>query len=109
MGACDTWNVEINILVYENEMFSLPAEFDFNNFDLLEKDLGMIYPPYFIYDFSRKILLNSLFSLFLNDFQLLKIVTDLKRQFLSCNKSIFSLFLKDFQLLKIVTDLRVRR
>ena len=29
MGACDTWNVEINILVYENEMFSLPAEFHF--------------------------------------------------------------------------------
>ena len=31
MGACDTWNVEINILVYENEMFSWPAEFHFNN------------------------------------------------------------------------------
>ena len=31
MGAYDTWNVEINILVYENEMFSLPAEFHFNN------------------------------------------------------------------------------
>ena len=31
MGACDTSNVEINILVYENEMFSLPAEFHFNN------------------------------------------------------------------------------
>ena len=30
MGACDTWNVEINILLYENEMFSLPAEFSFN-------------------------------------------------------------------------------
>ena len=29
MGACDTWNVEINILVYENEMFPLPAEFQF--------------------------------------------------------------------------------
>ena len=27
MGACDTWNVEVDILVYENEMFSLPAEF----------------------------------------------------------------------------------
>ena len=26
MGACDTENVEINILVYENETFSLPAE-----------------------------------------------------------------------------------
>ena len=34
MGACDTWNVEINILVYENEMFSLPAEFHFNNFKM---------------------------------------------------------------------------
>ena len=33
MGACDTWNIEINILVYENEMFSLPAEFHFNNWD----------------------------------------------------------------------------
>ena len=31
MGACDTWNVEANILVYENERFSLPAEFHFNN------------------------------------------------------------------------------
>ena len=31
MGAWDTWNVEINILVYEDEMFSLPAEFHFNN------------------------------------------------------------------------------
>ena len=30
MGACDTWNVEINISVYENEMFSLPAEFHFS-------------------------------------------------------------------------------
>ena len=30
MGACDTWNVEINILVYENEMFSLRTEFRFN-------------------------------------------------------------------------------
>ena len=30
MGACDTWNVEIKFLVYENEMFSLPAEFHFN-------------------------------------------------------------------------------
>ena len=27
MGACDTWNVEVDVLVYENEMFSLPAEF----------------------------------------------------------------------------------
>ena len=27
MGAWDTWNVEVDILVYENEMFSLPAEF----------------------------------------------------------------------------------
>ena len=31
MGACDTWNVEINILVYEHEMFSLPTVFGFNN------------------------------------------------------------------------------
>ena len=27
MDACDTQNVELNILVYENEMFSLPKEF----------------------------------------------------------------------------------
>ena len=26
MTACDTSNVKINILVHENEMFSLPAE-----------------------------------------------------------------------------------
>ena len=31
MGACDTCNVEINSLVDENEMLSLPAEFHFNN------------------------------------------------------------------------------
>ena len=31
MDACDTWCVEINILVYENEMFPLFAEFHFNN------------------------------------------------------------------------------
>ena len=30
MGACDTWNVDMNILVYENEIFSLPEEFHFN-------------------------------------------------------------------------------
>ena len=30
MGACDTWNVEINILVFESVMISLPAEFHFN-------------------------------------------------------------------------------
>ena len=33
MGASDTWNVEINILAYENEMFSLPAEFHFDNWN----------------------------------------------------------------------------
>ena len=31
MGACDNWNVEINILVHENEMFLLPAEFHLKN------------------------------------------------------------------------------
>ena len=31
MGACDTGNVKINILVFENEVFSLPVEFNFNN------------------------------------------------------------------------------
>ena len=31
MGACDTWNVEISILADENEIFSLLAEFHFNN------------------------------------------------------------------------------
>ena len=31
MGTRDTWNVEINILVDENKMFSLLAEFHFNN------------------------------------------------------------------------------
>ena len=31
MGACDTWNIETNVLVYENETFSLPAEFHFND------------------------------------------------------------------------------
>ena len=29
MGACDSWNVEASILVCENEMISLPAEFHF--------------------------------------------------------------------------------
>ena len=40
MGACNTENVEINILVYENEMFSLPAEFHFNN--RLKLELPMV-------------------------------------------------------------------
>ena len=31
MGECNAWNVEINILVYQNEIFSLPAEFHFIN------------------------------------------------------------------------------
>ena len=31
MGACDIWNIEVNIVVYENEMFWLPAEFHFKN------------------------------------------------------------------------------
>ena len=31
MGACDTWDIEINILVNEYEVFSLPFEFHFNN------------------------------------------------------------------------------
>ena len=30
MDASDTWNVEINILAYENEMFSLPTDFHFD-------------------------------------------------------------------------------
>ena len=33
MGACDAWSVEINILVYENKMFSLPEEFHLNNWN----------------------------------------------------------------------------
>ena len=36
MGASDIGNVEINILGYENEMFSLLAEFDFNNFLVID-------------------------------------------------------------------------
>ena len=36
MGACDTWNVEIKILVDENEMISLLAEFHFNNWRNVE-------------------------------------------------------------------------
>ena len=31
MDACDTGNVEINILVDENKMLSLLSEFHFNN------------------------------------------------------------------------------
>ena len=31
MGTSYTWNIEINILVCENEMFSLPTKFHFNN------------------------------------------------------------------------------
>ena len=36
MSACDTWNVELGILVYENELFSLPAEFHFNNWYFID-------------------------------------------------------------------------
>ena len=35
MGAFDTWNVEINILVYENEIFWLPVEFHFNEWNIV--------------------------------------------------------------------------
>ena len=27
------------------------------NFDFLEKGLGIVFPPHFVYDFSRKMLL----------------------------------------------------
>ena len=30
MDASDTWNVEINILAYENEIFPLPTDFHFD-------------------------------------------------------------------------------
>ena len=33
------------------------------NFDFLEKGLGIISPPYFVYDFSRKIFLKSYFGI----------------------------------------------
>ena len=39
MSACDTWNIEINILVYENEMFSLPAAFESNIFMISSNSL----------------------------------------------------------------------
>ena len=32
-------------------------DFDFLNFDLLKKGLGLVSPIYFVYDFSRKIFL----------------------------------------------------
>ena len=35
MGAFDTWNVEINILVYENEIFWLPVEFHFDEWNIV--------------------------------------------------------------------------
>ena len=40
MGVCDTSNIEINILVYENEMFSLTAEFYFNKCALVNNNGG---------------------------------------------------------------------
>ena len=35
MGACDTWNVEIKILVDENKMISLSAEFHFSRVEFV--------------------------------------------------------------------------
>ena len=47
MGASDTWNVETNILVDENETFSLPAEFHFKNSEiyhlLIMANLSLIF------------------------------------------------------------------
>ena len=49
MGTRDTWNVEINILVDENKVFSLLAEFHFNNlkiklhFQYYWKDLAKLF------------------------------------------------------------------
>ena len=64
MGACDTWNVEINILVYENEMFSLPAEFHFNNYIIVCQSsfLNRQNPPFKNEDTERYV--NELFQTF---------------------------------------------
>ena len=50
MGACDTWNVEINILVYENEMFSLPAEFHFNSWAYSEEYSSNYFTEAYYFD-----------------------------------------------------------
>ena len=52
-GACDTWNVEINILVYENEMFSLPAEFHLNLF-MYEIDNKTMFSREKMYDYHNR-------------------------------------------------------
>ena len=56
MGVCDTWNVEMNILVYEIEMFSLPTEFHFKVAGtptqvFSSKYCGIFKNPFFIEQF----------------------------------------------------------
>ena len=43
MGASDTWNVEINLLAYENEMFSLHAKFHLSLSLFYLKDWAIVY------------------------------------------------------------------
>ena len=43
MGASGTWNVEINLLAYKNEMFSLRAEFHLSLSLFYLKDWAIVY------------------------------------------------------------------
>ena len=74
MGACDTWNVEINILVYENKMFLLPTEFYSNNWNKislpiksapykkwLKMDLWLIYENTWHFSHIQPVLSNFFF------------------------------------------------
>ena len=99
------------------------------NFDFLEKGLGIVSPPYFVYDFSRKMFL-MLYSINWPNFivwlpLLLEILGNISNQavfihtqkfktkteiswewneLLRWNKKHFSSFLKGFQLSKIVSQ-----
>ena len=61
MGVCNTWNVKINILIYENETISLPAGLILINLEILNSVgqssvlITMLIIPYImICTFTRK-------------------------------------------------------
>ena len=51
MGMCDTWNVGISILLYENGIFSLPKMFHFNNLNKIY--LSKVQQIHFFLNFGK--------------------------------------------------------
>ena len=62
MKFCQAIEYKKEIFPFKNQVQNAGRQFtldywsrDMFNFDFLEKDLGMVSPPYFVCDFSRKI------------------------------------------------------